>query len=148
MQEQRNSRAKPRANQLFLRTAWINPVLKVLTLWHPAAFRDFWEKNTETHMALRGNFSGLVSGTKPVSLRRRVSLVTCTRKKFWLGVVDFLWRRKWKTFRPPWPTFPGSRRQPLDGSISLKFLLETRLQCESFDSLDDLLRFQVQKLWF
>jgi len=29
---------------------------------------------------------------------------------------------------------------------NLKFLLETRLQSESFDTLDDLLRFQVQKL--
>jgi len=34
----------------------------------------------------------------------------------------------------------------LDGSISLKFLLETRLRSESFDTLDDLLEFQVQKL--
>ena len=36
--------------------------------------------------------------------------------------------------------------KPLDGSISLKFLLETRLQSESFDTLDDLLGFQVLKL--
>ena len=49
-------------------------------------------------------------------------------------------------FRPPWPTFPGPGRQPLGGSISLKFLLETRLQSEFFDTLDDLLWFQVQKL--
>jgi len=34
------------------------------------------------------------------------------------------------------------------GSISLKFLLETRLQSESFDTLDDLLGSQVQKLCF
>ena len=34
----------------------------------------------------------------------------------------------------------------LDGSILLKFLLETRLQSESFDTLDDLLGFCVQKL--
>jgi len=34
----------------------------------------------------------------------------------------------------------------LDGSISLKFLLETRLESESFDTLDDLLGFRVQKL--
>jgi len=39
---------------------------------------------------------------------------------------------------------PG--RQPLDVSISLKSLLETRLQSESFNTLDDLLGFQVQKL--
>jgi len=38
-------------------------------------------------------------------------------------------------------------RQPLGGSISLKFLLETRLQSEFFDTLDDLLGFRVQKLW-
>ena len=34
---------------------------------------------------------------------------------------------------------PGCQR--LGGSISLKFLLETRLQSESFDTLDDLLGF-------
>ena len=47
---------------------------------------------------------------------------------------------------PPWPTFPGPGWQPLDGSISLNFVLETRLQFVSFDTLDDLLVFQVQKL--
>jgi len=40
-------------------------------------------------------------------------------------------------------TLPGPGHQPLGGSISLKFL---RLQSESFDTLDDLLRFRVQKL--
>ena len=40
----------------------------------------------------------------------------------------------------------GPGRQPLGGSISLKFLLETRLQSESFDTLDGLLWFRVQKL--
>jgi len=35
---------------------------------------------------------------------------------------------------------------PLGGSISLKFILGTRLQSECFDTLDDLLGFQVQKL--
>jgi len=49
------------------------------------------------------------------------------------------------TSRPPCPTLPGPGRQPLDGSISLKFLLETRLQSESFDAFNDLLGFQVQK---
>jgi len=52
----------------------------------------------------------------------------------------------WRTFRPPWPTSAGPEPKPLDGRISLEFLLETRLQSESFDTLDDLLRFQVQKL--
>ena len=80
---------------------------------------------------------------------RSASLVDCTRKKnFAWGVRVFCeWRHKWRTFRPPWPTLPGPGRQPLGGSISLKFLLETRLQSQSFDTLDDLLGFQVQKLW-
>jgi len=45
-----------------------------------------------------------------------------------------------------WPTSPGPWRQPLDDSILLKFLLETKLQSQSFDTLDGLLGFQVQKL--
>ena len=49
------------------------------------------------------------------------------------------------TFRPPWPTSPGPRLKLLDGSISLKFLLGTRLTFESFDTLDDLLRFRIQR---
>jgi len=71
-----------------------------------------------------------------------------SKKIFWLGLRIFCeWRYKWRTFRPPWPTSSGPGLKPLDGTISLKFLLETRLQYESFDNLDDLLRFQVQKLW-
>ena len=48
--------------------------------------------------------------------------------------------------RPPWPISPGPGPKPLDDSISLQFLLETRLQSESIDTLDDLLGFRVQKL--
>ena len=40
----------------------------------------------------------------------------------------------------------GPGRQPLGGTVSLKFLLETRLQSESFDTLRDLLGFRIQKL--
>jgi len=40
----------------------------------------------------------------------------------------------------------GPRLKPLDGSILLKILLETRLQSQSFDALDDLLKFWDQKL--
>jgi len=50
-------------------------------------------------------------------------------------------------FQDTLANLPGPGCQPLDGSIALKFLLETRLQSESFDTLDDLLGFQVQKLW-
>ena len=77
------------------------------------------------------------------------SLLVCTRKKFFCLELQFFceWRHKWRIFRPPWPTLPGPGRQPLRGSISLKFLLETRLHFKSFDTLDDLLGFWVQKLW-
>jgi len=35
----------------------------------------------------------------------------------------------------------------LDGTISLKFSMETRLESGSFESLIDFLAFLVQKLW-
>jgi len=41
-----------------------------------------------------------------------------------------------------WP-----RAQPLGQSVSLKFLLETRLESESFELLIDFLAFLGQKLW-
>ena len=110
-------------------------------------FRVFREKNTETHVAFYRNFSGPVSATDLVkSSKDASSLVACTRKSFfWLGVQIFCeWHHNWRTFRPPWPTSPFPGPKPLDGSISLKFLLETRLQSKSFDTLDDLLGFQVQ----
>jgi len=50
------------------------------------------------------------------------------------------------TFRPLWPTSSGPGAQLLDGNILVKFLLVTRLKSKSFDTLDDLLGFQVQKL--
>jgi len=80
------------------------------------------------------------------SLKRRgKSSSLHSKKNFLLGgcgffVSDII------SFRPPWPTLPGPGRQPLGGSISLKFLLETKLQSKSFDTLDDLLRFRVQTL--
>jgi len=40
----------------------------------------------------------------------------------------------------------GPRSKLLDGSISLKFLLETRLKSVFFDTLIDLLGILVQKL--
>jgi len=49
-------------------------------------------------------------------------------------------------FGPPRPTSPSPGPKPLDGSILLKFLLETMPQSESFDTLGDLLEFRVQKL--
>ena len=69
--------------------------------------------------------------------------VVSTYGGFGLSVSDVI---SGELFRPPWPTLPGPGRQPLGGSILLKFLLKTRLQSKSFGTLDDLLGFQVQKL--
>jgi len=48
-------------------------------------------KTARSHVALRGNFYGLVSTTDLVkSLKDSASLVVCTRKKFfWLEGADF-----------------------------------------------------------
>jgi len=121
----------------------------VLTFWRPAAFEDSCAETTRSHVALHAHNSGTKSGRELFNGSKDASLLVCTRKKiFWLGGSDFCeWRHKWRTFRPPWPTLPGPGGKPLDSSMSLKFLLETRLQSESFDTLDDLLGFRVQKLW-
>ena len=82
------------------------------------------------------------------SLKRRGKSSSLHSKKIFAGEEGFFceWRCKCGTFRPPWPTLPGPGRQLLGGSILLKFLPETRLQSESFDTLDNLLGFLVQKL--
>jgi len=46
-----------------------------------------------------------------------------------------------------WLRLPGPGPKPLDGSSLLKFVLETRLESESFQTLIDFLVFWVQKLW-
>jgi len=47
---------------------------------------------------------------------------------------------------PFWARLLGPGPQPQGGSISLKFLVETTLKSESFDSLIGFLRFLVLKL--
>ena len=94
-----------------------------LTRWRPAAFGDF-RKKTQTHVDLHGNISTPLRVTDLVEASiDTASLLVYTQKKFFAwGVRVFCeWRHKWRTFRPPWPTLPGSGCQPLGGSISLKF---------------------------
>jgi len=98
-------------------------------------------------VALRGNISAPVWVTDLVEVPKdAANLVVSTWKKFFcLGRAFFFeWRHKWRTF---WPTSSGPGRQPLDGSFSLKFLLETGPQSKSFDTFDNLLGVWVQKLW-
>ena len=132
----------PRSTGVF---KWIT-----LTLSCPASFGNFGEKKRPNARGFAWEYPRSCSVYGPIrSVKRRGKSSSLHSKKiFLLGVVGFCeWRHKWRTSRPPWPTLPGPGRQPLGGSISLKFLLETRLQSESFDTLDDLLGFWVQNLW-
>jgi len=116
----------------------------------PGWFRGFLGKKRLNVRGFAWEYIRSCSGYGPGrSLKRRGKSSSLHSKKiFCLGVRFFCeWRHKWRTFRPPWPNLPGPGRQPLGASISPKFLLETRLQSKSFDTLDDLLGFRVQKLW-
>jgi len=76
------------------------------------------------------------------------SLVDCTSKIFWLGVLIFCdWHHKWSSFGVISAHVAWSRAQPLGQSVSLKFSLETRLESKSFEPLINFLMFLVQKLW-
>ena len=122
-----------------------------VTLWEPGGFGDFRKKNRLNARGVAREFLYsciLYRPGKSIKKRGQSGTLHSKKKIFAWGVrVGCEWRHKWRTFRPPWPTLPGPGCQPLGGSISLKFLLETRLQSQSFDTLDDLLGFQVQKLW-
>ena len=96
------------------------------------------------HVASRGNFSSQLRSTDLVKVSKdAASLLVCTRKKFFAWGSGFFVS---DVISGGLLGHPGPGRQPLVGSISLKFSLETRLQSESFDTLDDLLGFRVQKL--
>jgi len=57
--------------------------VNVFNTWRLAKIWDFREKNTETHMALRWNFSSPVSATDSVKSSKDVaSLVACKQKNF------------------------------------------------------------------
>ena len=113
----------------------------------------FWGFPRKKHRNARGFAWEFLWSSKRYRLsqslkRHSKSCSLHSKKIFLLGVQIFCeWCHKWRTFRPPWPTSPGPGPKSLDGGILLKFLLETRLQSESFDTLDNLLGFQVQKLW-
>ena len=106
------------------------------------------KKTAVSLVALHVNVSAPVRVADLVEVSKDVaSLIVCTQKNFWLGcgffVSDVI---SGGLFGHPGQLHLALGRQPLDGSILLKLLLETRLQSESFDTLDDLLGFRVQKL--
>ena len=90
-------------------------------------------KTAESHMTLREQNSGAES-TRELLKHWLSKWCSLQWKKFsgWGLWIFCEWHHKWKPFRPPWPSSPGPGPKLLDGSISLKFLLETRLKSESF----------------
>jgi len=134
-------------NSAFLH---IDIVLGTQSVLASARIRGFSEKKRLNARGFAREFlrSGMLYWPGKSLKRRWKSSRLHSKKNFCLGGAFFFeWRHKWRIFRPPWPTLPGTGRQPLGGSISLKFLLETRLQSNSSDTLDDLLGFRVQTLW-
>ena len=115
-----------------------------------AWFRGFLEKKRLNTRGFAQEFlwSGMLYRPGKSLKRRGKSSSLHSKKIFCLGGFGFFVSDiiSGGHLGPPWPTLLGHGRQPLGGSISLKFLLETRLQSESFDTLDDLLGFRVQKL--
>jgi len=96
----------------------------------------FVPKQTGSHVALCERSPGATSSRELFKgSKDSASILSLDSKEiFWLGVrISCECRHKWTTFRPPWPTSPGPGPKLLDGSISLKFLLETRLQSKPFD---------------
>ena len=96
-------------------------------------------------MSLHGNIDGTESaGDLFKPSKDLASLRVCNEKMISVVQIFCEWRYKWRTFRPPWPISTGPGPKLLDGSISLKFLFETRLKSESFDTLYNLLGSWVQ----
>ena len=63
--------------------------LKTLTLGRSAKKGDFRKKNSETHMALHGNYSALVRVTDLVEVSKdAASLLECIGKKFFAWGVQ------------------------------------------------------------
>ena len=113
----------------------------------PGWIQGFSEKNAWTHLALHRNISAPVRVTDLVKASKDMaSLLVYTRKKFFAWGCRFFMSDiisgRLLGHRGPLCLALGA-----NWSISLKFLLETKLQSKSFDTLDDLLGFQVQKLW-
>ena len=55
------------------------------------------------------------------------------KENFWFWTFCE-WRHKWSSFKCFSPTSSGPGPKPLDGSISLKFLLETRVKSKSYET--------------
>jgi len=126
---------------------WIWILKFLLNTFHSGRLRL---KSSSSHVFLHGNISTDNCARKLFKLSKRFGKSTMKKKQniwclqwkktiFGVGFQVFCeWHHKWSCFRPFWPAIYGPKPKPLDGIISLKkFLLESRLKSESFDTLDD-----------
>jgi len=95
----------------------------------PGCFRRFSEKKKLNTHGFPQEFlqSGMLYRPSKSLKRRGKSSSPHSKNKFLLGGFGFF-MSDIISGGPSWPTLPGPGHQPLGGSISLKFLLETRLQ--------------------
>ena len=97
------------------------------------------QKSSSLHMFLCRNVSADDCAKELFKPWKDLASLRICNAKF---VLFCKWHHKWSCFRSFWSTSSDPRPKPLDDSISLKFLLETRLKSESFDILGDLLGFR------
>jgi len=123
-----------------------------LTLWEPACdifIPRFRPKNSSFWLPYQRPSSFADCARELFkSSNGSASLLVCTWKKFFdWGLWIFCdWHHKWSSFGVILAYVAWARAQPLGQSVSLKFLLETKLKSESFEPLIDFLAFLVQKL--
>ena len=124
-----------------------------LTLWEPAYdifVLRFWPKNSSFWLPYqRPSSSANCARELFKGSNGSASLVDCTWKTiFWSGVGIFCdWRHKWSSLEVILAHVAWPRAQPLGQSVLLKFLLETRLESESFEPTIGFIAFLVQKWW-
>jgi len=131
-------------------------VCDMLQHWLNFKFSRFWNRSLHWINTLRPGVCIFVLRFRPknssfwLPYQRPSSFTACARavqglkrigqssrlhskKIFWLGSADFLWRHhKWSSFGVILAHVAGPRAQPLGQSVSLKFSLETRLESVSW----------------
>ena len=119
-------------------------VQHILTSSQPVLVKLFPCESNRLHTSLQVHSSSADCTRELFKPSKDSSSLQWKKKWFWIFCE---WCHKWNSFRPFLPNSSHPGFKPRDGSIALKFLLETRLKSESFETLDDLLGFWVQKLW-
>ena len=126
----------------------------ILTLWEQAYdifVPRFRPKNSSFRLPYQRHISSANCARKLFKgSNGSASFIVCTRNKFFgWGLWIFCdWRHKWSSFGVILAHIAWPKAQLLGQFVSLKFLLETKLESKSFEPLIDFLAFLGQKSWF